>query len=204
MSIFFAPKTSSDRLYCLLFKLIEQNFWVPPPQTGKVFKEWVRISWKATLVPGICFYILLASSEHENCYCMGLWITVWGGSEISCQIYLPLSKYLTCFLLIVLHYSFMRNFWGRLSNHSELSFFLPLIFLSSKIGSPPKTPVSNAAATSTGPSNFGTELSSVPPKSSPFLTRVPVYPQHSESIQYFQDPRTQIPFEVPQYPQTGK
>ena len=76
--------------------------------------------------------------------------------------------------------------------------------LSSKIGSPPKTPVSNAAATSTGPSNFGTELSSVPPKSSPYLTRVPVYPQHSESIQYFQDPRTQIPFEVPQYPQTGK
>ncbi|XP_038191840.1 roquin-2 isoform X8 [Arvicola amphibius] len=72
-----------------------------------------------------------------------------------------------------------------------------------KIGSPPKTPVSNAAATSAGPSNFGTELSSVPPKSSPFLTRVPVYPQHSESIQYFQDPRTQIPFEVPQYPQTG-
>lgn len=72
-----------------------------------------------------------------------------------------------------------------------------------KIGSPPKTPVSNAAATSSGPSNFGTELNSVPPKSSPFLTRVPVYPQHSESIQYFQDPRTQIPFEVPQYPQTG-
>ncbi|XP_036039869.1 roquin-2 isoform X3 [Onychomys torridus] len=72
-----------------------------------------------------------------------------------------------------------------------------------KIGSPPKTPVSNAAATSAGPSNFGTELSSVPPKSSPFLTRVPVYPQHSEGIQYFQDPRTQIPFEVPQYPQTG-
>ncbi|XP_051022316.1 roquin-2 isoform X3 [Acomys russatus] len=72
-----------------------------------------------------------------------------------------------------------------------------------KIGSPPKTPVSNAAATSTGPSNFGTELNSMPPKSSPFLTRVPVYPQHSENIQYFQDPRTQIPFEVPQYPQTG-
>ncbi|XP_051041292.1 roquin-2 isoform X3 [Phodopus roborovskii] len=72
-----------------------------------------------------------------------------------------------------------------------------------KISSPPKTPVSNAAATSAGPSNFGTELSSMPPKSSAFLTRVPVYPQHSESIQYFQDPRTQIPFEVPQYPQTG-
>lgn len=81
---------------------------------------------------------------------------------------------------------------------------LLLYFLSSKIGSPPKTPVSNAAATSAGPSNFGTELNSLPPKSSPFLTRVPVYPQHSENIQYFQDPRTQIPFEVPQYPQTGK
>ncbi|KAM6182733.1 roquin-2 isoform 4-T4 [Erethizon dorsatum] len=72
-----------------------------------------------------------------------------------------------------------------------------------KIGSPPKTPVSNIAATSAGPSNVGTELNSVPPKSSPFLTRVPVYPQHSENIQYFQDPRTQLPFEIPQYPQTG-
>ncbi|XP_023400724.1 roquin-2 isoform X7 [Loxodonta africana] len=71
-----------------------------------------------------------------------------------------------------------------------------------KIGSPPKTPVSNIAATSAGPPNVGTELNSVPPKSSPFVTRVPVYPQHSENIQYFQDPRTQIPFEVPQYPQT--
>ncbi|XP_048669062.1 roquin-2 isoform X4 [Marmota marmota marmota] len=75
--------------------------------------------------------------------------------------------------------------------------------LENKIGSPPKTPVSNITATSAGPSNVGTELNSVPPKSSPFLTRVPVYPQHSENIQYFQDPRTQIPFEVPQYPQTG-
>ncbi|XP_025769920.1 roquin-2 [Puma concolor] len=72
-----------------------------------------------------------------------------------------------------------------------------------KIGSPPKTPVSNVAATSAGPSNVGTELNSVPPKSSAFITRVPVYPQHSENIQYFQDPRTPIPFEVPQYPQTG-
>ncbi|XP_055994481.1 roquin-2 isoform X2 [Sorex fumeus] len=72
-----------------------------------------------------------------------------------------------------------------------------------KIGSPPKTPVSNVVATSAGPSSVGTELNSVPPKSSPFITRVPVYPQHSENIQYFQDPRTQIPFEVPQYPQTG-
>lgn len=79
-----------------------------------------------------------------------------------------------------------------------------LNFSSSKIGSPPKTPVSNVAATSAGPTSAGTELNSVPPKSSPFITRVPVYPQHSENIQYFQDPRTQIPFEVPQYPQTGK
>ncbi|MXQ80994.1 hypothetical protein E5288_WYG012688 [Bos mutus] len=78
-----------------------------------------------------------------------------------------------------------------------------LNFFSSKIGSPPKTPVSNVAATSAGPTSAGTELNSVPPKSSPFITRVPVYPQHSENIQYFQDPRTQIPFEVPQYPQTG-
>lgn len=83
-------------------------------------------------------------------------------------------------------------------------YHLPLLnFLSSKIGSPPKTPVSNVTATSAGPSNVGTELNSVPPKSSPFITRVPVYPQHSENIQYFQDPRTQIPFEVPQYPQAG-
>lgn len=86
----------------------------------------------------------------------------------------------------------------------DLTFALLLNFLSSKIGSPPKTPVSHVAATSAGPSNVGTELSSVPPKSSAFLTRVPVYPQHSENIQYFQDPRTQIPFEVPQYPQTGE
>ncbi|XP_028918242.1 roquin-2 isoform X2 [Ornithorhynchus anatinus] len=72
-----------------------------------------------------------------------------------------------------------------------------------KIGSPPKTPVSNVAATSAGPPSVGTEMSSVPPKSSPFITRLPVYPQHSENIHYFQDPRTQISFEVPQYPQTG-
>ncbi|KAM9068577.1 roquin-2 isoform X7 [Sarcophilus harrisii] len=72
-----------------------------------------------------------------------------------------------------------------------------------KIGSPPKTPVSNVAATSAGPPTVGTELNSVPPKSSSFVTRVPVYPQPSESIQYFPDPRTQISFEVPQYPQTG-
>uniref|UniRef100_A0A8B9F6T6 RING-type E3 ubiquitin transferase n=1 Tax=Amazona collaria TaxID=241587 RepID=A0A8B9F6T6_9PSIT len=72
-----------------------------------------------------------------------------------------------------------------------------------KIGSPPKTPVSQAAATSGGPPNIGTEVNSVPPKSSPFVPRVPVYPPHSDNVQYFQDPRTQLSYEVPQYPQTG-
>ncbi|XP_035744473.1 roquin-2 isoform X4 [Egretta garzetta] len=72
-----------------------------------------------------------------------------------------------------------------------------------KIGSPPKTPVSQAAATSAGPPNIGTEVNSVPPKSSPFVPRVPVYPPHSENVQYFQDPRTQLSYEVPPYPQTG-
>ncbi|KYO23469.1 hypothetical protein Y1Q_0005823 [Alligator mississippiensis] len=72
-----------------------------------------------------------------------------------------------------------------------------------KIGSPPKTPVSQAAATSAGPPNIGTEMNSVPPKSSPFVPRVPVYPPHSDNVQYFQDPRAQMSYEVPQYPQTG-
>ncbi|XP_010221314.1 PREDICTED: roquin-2 isoform X2 [Tinamus guttatus] len=72
-----------------------------------------------------------------------------------------------------------------------------------KIGSPPKTPVSQAAATSAVPPNIGTEVNSVPPKSSPFVPRVPVYPPHSDNVQYFQDPRTQLSYEVPQYPQTG-
>ncbi|XP_053852099.1 roquin-2 isoform X1 [Vidua macroura] len=72
-----------------------------------------------------------------------------------------------------------------------------------KIGSPPKTPVSQAAATSAGPPNIGTEVNSVPPKSSPFVPRVPVYTPHSDNVQYFQDPRTQLSYEVPQYPQTG-
>lgn len=79
-----------------------------------------------------------------------------------------------------------------------------LIILFSKIGSPPKTPVSQAAATSAGPPNIGTEVNSVPPKSSPFVPRVPVYPPHSDNVQYFQDPRTQLSYEVPQYPQTGE
>ncbi|XP_065274794.1 roquin-2 isoform X4 [Emys orbicularis] len=72
-----------------------------------------------------------------------------------------------------------------------------------KICSPPKTPVSQAAATSAGGPNIGTEMNSLPPKSSPFVTRVPVYPPHSDNVQYFQDPRTQLSYEVPQYPQTG-
>uniref|UniRef100_A0A8C8RIT2 RING-type E3 ubiquitin transferase n=1 Tax=Pelusios castaneus TaxID=367368 RepID=A0A8C8RIT2_9SAUR len=72
-----------------------------------------------------------------------------------------------------------------------------------KIGSPPKTPVSQAAVTSAGPPNIGTEMNSLPPKSSPFVTRVPVYTSHSDNVQYFQDPRTQLSYEVPQYPQAG-
>lgn len=79
-----------------------------------------------------------------------------------------------------------------------------LVIFFSKIGSPPKTPVSQAAATSAGPPNIGTEVNSVPPKSSPFVPRVPVYPPHSDNVQYFQDPRTQLSYEVPQYPQTGE
>ncbi|XP_077162669.1 roquin-2 isoform X2 [Paroedura picta] len=78
-----------------------------------------------------------------------------------------------------------------------------------KIGSPPKTPVSQAAAASAGPPPpppplpVGTEMGSMPPKSSPFAPRVPVYPPHSDNLQYFQDPRTHLSFETPQYPQAG-
>lgn len=89
-------------------------------------------------------------------------------------------------------------------NKSKYVFNGFLVILFSKIGSPPKTPVSQAAATSAGPPNIGTEVNSVPPKSSPFVPRVPVYPPHSDNVQYFQDPRTQLSYEVPQYPQTGE
>ncbi|XP_053138023.1 roquin-2 isoform X2 [Hemicordylus capensis] len=82
-----------------------------------------------------------------------------------------------------------------------------------KIGSPPKIPVSQAAATSTGPPlpppppppppPVGTEMSSVAPKSSPFASRVALYPPHSDSLPYFQDPRAHLSFEAPHYPQPG-
>ncbi|XP_015273902.1 PREDICTED: roquin-2 [Gekko japonicus] len=78
-----------------------------------------------------------------------------------------------------------------------------------KIGSPPKTPVSQAAAASAGPPPpppplpVGTEMGSMPPKSSPFAPRVPVYPPHSDNLQYFQDPRAHLSYETPQYPQAG-
>ncbi|XP_063000959.1 roquin-2 isoform X2 [Elgaria multicarinata webbii] len=78
-----------------------------------------------------------------------------------------------------------------------------------KIGSPPKTPVSQATATSAGPPPppplppVGTEMTSVAPKSSPFAARVPVYPPHSDNLQYFQDPRAHLSYEAPQYPQAG-
>ncbi|XP_048368489.1 roquin-2 isoform X2 [Sphaerodactylus townsendi] len=81
--------------------------------------------------------------------------------------------------------------------------------LESKIGSPPKTPVSQAAAASAGPPPpppplpVGTEMGSVPPKSSPFAPRVPIYPPRSDNLQYFQDPRAHLSYETPQYPQAG-
>uniref|UniRef100_A0A8D2LUY4 RING-type E3 ubiquitin transferase n=1 Tax=Varanus komodoensis TaxID=61221 RepID=A0A8D2LUY4_VARKO len=72
-----------------------------------------------------------------------------------------------------------------------------------KIGSPPKTPVSQAAATSAGPPPVGTEMSTLTPKSGPFTARVPIYPPHSDSLQYFQDPRAHLSYEAQQYPQPG-
>ncbi|XP_066466679.1 roquin-2 [Tiliqua scincoides] len=77
-----------------------------------------------------------------------------------------------------------------------------------KVSSPLKTPVSQTAATSAGPvppppPTVGTEMSSLTPKSSPFATRVPVYPPHSDNLQYFQDPRAHLSYDAPQYPQAG-
>lgn len=93
---------------------------------------------------------------------------------------------------------------------SDFLFFLSFFFFFSKIGSPPKTPVSQAAAASAGPPPpppplpVGTEMGSMPPKSSPFAPRVPVYPPHSDNLQYFQDPRAHLSYETPQYPQAGE
>ncbi|XP_061459742.1 roquin-2 isoform X2 [Rhineura floridana] len=81
----------------------------------------------------------------------------------------------------------------------------------SKIGSPPKTPVSQATATSVGPPPppppppppVGTEMSSISSKTSSFAARVPVYPPHSDNLPYFQDPRAHLSYEAQQYPQAG-
>ncbi|XP_042334230.1 roquin-2 isoform X1 [Sceloporus undulatus] len=77
-----------------------------------------------------------------------------------------------------------------------------------KIGSPPKTPVSQSAATSIGPPPpppppVGTEMSPIAPKSGPFAARVPIYPPHSDNLQYFQDPRAHLSYEAPHYAQAG-
>ncbi|XP_029469667.1 roquin-2 isoform X2 [Rhinatrema bivittatum] len=79
----------------------------------------------------------------------------------------------------------------------------PTESLPEKIGSPPKTAVSQATSTSACPPSMGMDVNSLPLKTSPFVTRVPVYSPHSESVQYFQDPRTQLTYEVSQYSQTG-
>ncbi|KAM3825339.1 roquin-2 isoform 1-T2 [Vipera latastei] len=83
-----------------------------------------------------------------------------------------------------------------------------------KTGSPPKTPVSQTAATSAGPippppplppspALAGGKISPLAPKPSPFTTRLPIYPAPSESLPYFQDPRAHLSYEAPPYPQTG-
>ncbi|XP_032993092.1 roquin-2 isoform X1 [Lacerta agilis] len=78
-----------------------------------------------------------------------------------------------------------------------------------KIGSLLKTPVSQVAATSAGPPPppppppVGTEINSITPQAGPFAARMPVYPPHSDSLQYFQDPRTHLSYEPQQYPQAG-
>ncbi|XP_015677640.1 roquin-2 isoform X2 [Protobothrops mucrosquamatus] len=84
-----------------------------------------------------------------------------------------------------------------------------------KTRSPPKTPVNQTAATSTGPvpppppplppspALVGNEISPLAPKPSPFATRLPIYPAHSEILPYFQDPRAHLSYEAPPYPQTG-
>ncbi|KAK9392511.1 roquin-2 [Crotalus adamanteus] len=82
-----------------------------------------------------------------------------------------------------------------------------------KTGSPPKTPVNQTAATSAGPvpppplppspSLAGSEISPLAPKPSPFAARLPIYPAHSETLPYFQDPRAHLSYEAPPYPQTG-
>ncbi|XP_013923061.1 PREDICTED: roquin-2, partial [Thamnophis sirtalis] len=81
-------------------------------------------------------------------------------------------------------------------------------------GCSPKTPVNQTAATSAGPippppplppspALVGSEINPLAPKPSPFTARLPIYPAHSESLPYFQDPRAHLSYETPPYPQTG-
>ncbi|XP_058015239.1 roquin-2 isoform X1 [Ahaetulla prasina] len=82
-------------------------------------------------------------------------------------------------------------------------------------GSSLKTPVNQTSATSAGPvpppppplppspALAGSEISPLAPKPSPFTARLPIYPAHSESLPYFQDPRAHLSYEAPPYPQTG-
>nr|XP_033817519.1 roquin-2 isoform X1 [Geotrypetes seraphini]XP_033817520.1 roquin-2 isoform X1 [Geotrypetes seraphini] len=92
---------------------------------------------------------------------------------------------------------------GKIATDGQNVSGSPTESLSEKIGSPPKTPVSQVTSTSVCPASMGLDVSSLPPKSSPFVARVPVYSPHSENVQYFQDTRTQLTFEVSQYSQTG-
>lgn len=77
-------------------------------------------------------------------------------------------------------------------------------------------PVNQTAATSAGPvpppppplppspALAGSEISPLTPKPSPFAARLPIYPGHSETLPYFQDPRAHLSYEAPPYPQTGE
>ncbi|XP_070614855.1 roquin-2 isoform X2 [Erythrolamprus reginae] len=82
-------------------------------------------------------------------------------------------------------------------------------------GSSPKPPVNQTAATSAGsvpppppplplsPALSGSDMSPLPPKAGLFPSRLPIYPSHSESLPYFQDPRAHLAYEAPPYRQTG-
>ncbi|XP_043914244.1 roquin-2 isoform X2 [Protopterus annectens] len=74
--------------------------------------------------------------------------------------------------------------------------------LENKVGSPPKTSISQVTSTSTSSPNIGVDVSPLQSKSGQFISRVSIYPpQHSENIQYFEDPR--VSYEIPTCPQAG-
>ncbi|XP_043914245.1 roquin-2 isoform X3 [Protopterus annectens] len=85
-----------------------------------------------------------------------------------------------------------------LSTSGSLSDSLP----ENKVGSPPKTSISQVTSTSTSSPNIGVDVSPLQSKSGQFISRVSIYPpQHSENIQYFEDPR--VSYEIPTCPQAG-